>query len=115
MNRFFQIRPLAVLFILLAYATVYAQGWERTFGSTASDVASDLLPTADGGWLLIGTTQSFGNGNRDVYLVKVDADGFEQWHRSFGNSDWDELGAAIAQAADGGFYIAGTQLRTSAP
>lgn len=115
MNRFFQIRPLAVLFILLAYATVYAQGWERTFGSTASDVASDLLPTADGGWLLVGTTQSFGNGNRDVYLVKVDADGFEQWHRSFGNSDWDELGAAIAQAADGGFYIAGTQLRTSAP
>lgn len=111
MSAFLIRRPLAVLFIFLAYATTWAQGWERTFGGVASDVANGLLPTPDKGWLLVGSTQSFGSGDRDIYLLKTDVDGKELWHRHIGlGGGIDELGNAVLSGSDGGFVIGGTRI-----
>jgi len=100
------IKPLAVFFFLLAYAMLGAQGWENTYGGSTSDVANDLTQTADNGWLMVGSSSSFGAGDRDVYLVKTDVDGTEQWHRSFGSAD-EDLGNAIELLSDGTMLIAG--------
>ncbi len=100
------IKPLAVFYFLLAYAMLNAQGWEKTYGGMTSDVANDLVQTADNGWLIVGSSSSFGAGDRDVYLVKTDVDGTEQWHRSFGAAN-EDIGTAIDLLSDGTMLIAG--------
>jgi WD40 repeat protein len=101
-------KPLAVLIILLTYATVSAQGWEKVYGGVASDVTNDLTPTADGGWFLAGSSSNNGGTDLDVYLLKTDVDGSEQWHRYLGSAGTQEIGNGLATLPGGGYVIAGT-------
>ncbi len=83
--------------------------WEKTYGGPRSDTGTDLCTTQDGGYALIGYTRSFGAGGSDLYLIKIDNNGDEQWNRTFGGSQ-DDYGLAIQQCADEGFIIAGATL-----
>jgi hypothetical protein len=58
--------------------------WERTFGGTKSEYGWALAQTVDGGFVLAGQTDSFGEGDKDGYLVKVDANGDELWSQTYG-------------------------------
>jgi hypothetical protein len=49
--------------------------WNMTYGGTGVEVAYALLQTSDKGYLLTGNTNSFGAGNTDIWLVRVDASG----------------------------------------
>jgi len=80
--------------------------WSKTFGGSKYDGAYSAKQTSDGGYILAGITQSFGAGESDVYLIKTDADGNEQWSKNFGGSD-SELGISVEQTIDGGYIIAG--------
>lgn len=80
--------------------------FSTTFGGVNDDVASDLIVTDDGGWVFIGFTESSGAGERDFWLVKVDADGEQQWQRTFGGQA-NDVGSAIASTGDGGFALVG--------
>ena len=108
------IKPLAVFYFVLAYAVLCAQGWEKTYGGTLNDVANDLIQTSDNGWLMVGSSASFGGSDRDVYLIKTDVDGTEQWHRSFGTAMIEDVGNAAALQADGSIIIAGASGNTEA-
>jgi hypothetical protein len=80
--------------------------WQQAFGSTEEDIAYDVKQTTDGGYIMVGTTYAnWGNGS-DVYLVKVDAAGFEQWSQTIGGED-DEEGVGVCQTPDDGFIVAG--------
>jgi hypothetical protein len=58
--------------------------------------------------VVAGSTYSFGAGNFDAYLIRTGPDGETLWTRTFGGSGED--GAwSVAQAADGGFFVAGYQ------
>ncbi|HUU44269.1 MAG TPA: fibronectin type III domain-containing protein [Acidobacteriota bacterium] len=48
---------------------------ETTFGGGGDDAGNDIIATRDGGFLIVGTTRSFGAGGSDVYLIKLDANG----------------------------------------
>jgi hypothetical protein len=83
------------------------QLWSRTYGGTGDDIAEALVQTSDGGYAIIGPTQSSGVGDYDIWLVKTDASGNMQWSKSFGGlgMEWAE---GLVQTSDGGYAIAGT-------
>jgi len=80
--------------------------WQKTFGGSDFDVANAITPTKDGGFIVAGDTKSFGNGEKDVYLIKIDKNGNKIWQKTFGGSDFDEANA-ITPTKDGGFIVAG--------
>jgi hypothetical protein len=81
--------------------------WERTFGGPQSEFGWAMAPTSDGGYVLAGQTDSFGEGDKDGYIVKVNASGEELWSRTFGGPQEDRL-YSIDQSADSGFILTGT-------
>ena len=80
--------------------------WNQTYGGTEFDVGSSVVMTGDGGYALAGRTRSFGAGNLDVWLVKTDANGNEQWNQTYGGL-YDEYESAVVETSDGGYAIAG--------
>ena len=80
--------------------------WEKTFGGDGWDFAYALVQTEDAGFLLVGYTTSFGSQDKDIYLVKTDADGNEEWTKRYGG-ELAETGRDIAKTSDGGFIICG--------
>ena len=81
--------------------------WNRTFGGSGADKGSSVQPTADGGYIITGSTRSYGAGDWDLMLLKTNSEGEQQWMRTFG-STFGEWGSCVQPAADGGYIIVGT-------
>ncbi len=80
--------------------------WQQTFGGSGSDNAFSVQQTADGGYIMLGETRSYGAGDYDFYLVKADASGNMEWQQTFGGSDGD-YAKSVQQTADGGYIMTG--------
>jgi hypothetical protein len=80
--------------------------WTRTYGGAASDRCWALVPTSDGGFILAGETTSFGAGQEDFYVVRVDSTGTELWSKTYGGTLGDRC-FSLALADDGGYMLAG--------
>jgi hypothetical protein len=80
--------------------------WTRLYGGDDWDGGHSVLQTTDGGYIIVGSTHSFGAGGLDVYLLKTDANGDTLWTRTFGGSQYDE-GYSVQQTTDGGYIIGG--------
>lgn len=80
--------------------------WSRTFGGSDNEIASDLAPTDDGGFVITGYTRSSGAGSDDLWLIRTDSEGNEIWNSTFGGAD-QERGNAVMQTSDGGFLVTG--------
>lgn len=81
--------------------------WSQTYGGEQDDVAYSVVETDDGGFVFCGFTESFGAGNRDLYLVTTDSDGSVAWTRTFGGMEQD-IGREVIQATDGGYVVVGS-------
>jgi len=79
--------------------------WNRTFGGAGSDFAYSVQNTLDGGYILAGETRSYGTGG-DAWLLKTDANGNEQWNKTFG-LDGHDYAYSVVQTSDGGYVMAG--------
>ncbi|MCG2761190.1 MAG: T9SS type A sorting domain-containing protein [Candidatus Delongbacteria bacterium] len=80
--------------------------WSRTYGGVENDIAYTIEKTLDGCLIIAGTTESYGAGGIDAWLIKTDLDGNELWNKTFGGSGNDEL-RSVQQALDGGYILAG--------
>ncbi|MFL5728868.1 MAG: hypothetical protein ACJ75J_05200 [Cytophagaceae bacterium] len=86
---------------------VLSKGFIKYFGGVDVEDASDVWQTSDGGYVIIGTTNSIGAGGSDMYVVKADANGNEEWHKTFGDV-LDDQGGGVVQTLDGGYAFLGT-------
>ncbi len=97
---------LATLLLASSAIAVPVERWNRTFGGEGHDYIYSVSQAQDGGFILAGLTWSYGAGKKDAWVIKTDANGSEQWNRTFGGNSSDEALCA-QQTADGGFIIAG--------
>jgi hypothetical protein len=89
--------------------------WDKTFGGTSNDELHSLQQTAEGGYILGGSSESNISGDKteanrgeaDYWIVKVGAAGVRQWDKTFGGMDFDRL-ASLQQTADKGYILGGS-------
>lgn len=81
---------------------------ERSFNESgnSSDFGYAIKQTNDGGFILCGTTSKFGDNDKDIWIIKVNASGTKEWDRIFGKYEPD-VSTDIIQTADGGYLLAG--------
>jgi hypothetical protein len=81
--------------------------WEKIFGGRdTEEVAQSIRKTSDGGYILAGKTNQYTYGAYDMYLLKLDSNGNEQWNQVFGGEN-DDYGYCAIQNSKGGFTVAG--------
>lgn len=86
--------------------------WTRTIGGPGNETGRSMVKTGDGGFVIAGQTSSFGAGNEDIYLVKLDNSGNLVWAYSYGGTG-SEVGWEVINTSDGGFAVAGAVSNTS--
>lgn len=79
--------------------------WQKAYGGANDDYAEAIVATADGGLLVAGWTESFGSGDRDLWLLKLDLSGNILWQKTYGGASFDSLSSI--QPIPGGYIISG--------
>jgi len=86
--------------------------WSKTYGGYSDDFGYSIAQTADGGFIVVGSTRSMGFGGNDVYLLRINARGDTLWTRTFG-SNTEDFGYSVRFTSDNEFIVTGsTQFRT---
>ncbi len=91
--------------------------WDKTIGGSSTDQLAALQQTADGGYILGGTSSSNISGDKtenthgyydnDYWIVKLNAAGNIQWDKTIGGTNYDYL-LDLRQTTDGGYILGGT-------
>ncbi len=85
------------------------QEWYKTFGGTGRDYGNSVQQTFDGGFIVAGYTLSFGAGGDDLWVLKTDTAGIEEWNKTYGGL-YSDVGYYIQKTSDAGFIITGHTL-----
>lgn len=81
--------------------------WIKYYGGANDDSGDALTKTADGGYIFVGHTYSNSAAASDLWMVKVDSDGVEEWSKTIGGVESD-YGRQIKQTSDGGYILIGS-------
>ncbi|MBI2837402.1 MAG: IPT/TIG domain-containing protein [Acidobacteria bacterium] len=82
--------------------------WQKIYGGASSDYLSLACLAADGNIVVAGSSDSYGTGTPDGWLMKLGPTGNVIWSRTAGGSGEDGW-SAVAPTADGGVAAAGLQ------
>ncbi len=80
--------------------------WQKTYGGNGFDEGYSVEQTEDGGFIIVGESNSFVSGPVDVYIVKIDANGDLKCQKTYGSDGSDEA-FCIRKTSDGGYIISG--------
>lgn len=106
-------RKIVLALLLLKFFFLTAQNpnlwdtaWVNSYGGPATDVGRDVKETSDKGFIIVGTTNTFGSGNTSFYIIKTDSLGHHQWSKSIGTSN-NDVAYSVELANDGGYFFSG--------
>ncbi|PNX48599.1 MAG: hypothetical protein BV457_03370 [Thermoplasmata archaeon M9B1D] len=89
--------------------------WDKTFGEIDDmNEGNSVQQTTDGGYVIVGYTIIFGDGDDDIWLIKTDANGNKLWDKTFGRTDYMDTGYSVQQTIDGGYIFTGVSERPGA-
>lgn len=80
--------------------------WQRTYGKF-QDEEGYSVDESYNGYIVVGSSQSFSNGNKDAYVLKVGPFGFKQWSRRFGPLLGDAVATDVRHTPDSGYVVTG--------
>lgn len=80
--------------------------WSIVYLSTSREYAECVRQTNDGGYAMVGETNSKGNGGKDMYLLKTDSYGDTLWTKTYGTAS-AEIGRSFWITSDNGFILIG--------
>lgn len=80
--------------------------WTKTYGGATDDIPEWIEQTDDRGYIITGRTNSFGAGGSDLFLLKLDIDGNDEWFVTHGGTG-EEVGYEVHATIDGGYVVAG--------
>ncbi len=80
--------------------------WSNTYGGTSWDVANFIGKAENGNFIICGHTHSFGAGEDDAYIIKIDSKGKELWSKTFGGKR-SEIANSFHVTDEGDYLIAG--------
>lgn len=80
--------------------------WTKIFQGTENDAACKVLQTYDNGFIIAGSTSSYGVGSYDFYLIKTNSFGDTLWTKTYGKPSWD-ICTDIIQTSDKGYILTG--------
>jgi len=92
---------------LVRIDSVGAVLWEKRYGGSGNDEGRAIRETSDSGFIICGTTSSYGAGYDDLYFIRTDSDGDTLWTTTVGGSG-GESGSAVCLTGDGGFMAVGS-------
>ncbi|MBN2367091.1 MAG: T9SS type A sorting domain-containing protein [Calditrichaeota bacterium] len=81
--------------------------WQKTYGGESHDFGKSILYFDENNIYVLGSTQSFGAGNFDVFLLKIDSAGNMLWNKTYGGKDFD-YGSSFFLDAGNHLYILGS-------
>ena len=83
--------------------------FETSFNETYVDngYCLSIDKTSDGGYIATGYINESGKSIGDIFLLKINSNGQEEWSKTFGDAGKDERGYSVKQTSDGGYVIAG--------
>jgi hypothetical protein len=106
-------RTMAGILLITGLVLIPASGttelfkaWEGTYGGSLGETGASVRQTDDGGFVVAGSSNSFGRGDFDVALFSIGPTGLLLWEQNLGTSA-DEFGTDIQVTPDGGFIITG--------
>jgi hypothetical protein len=91
---------------LAKYDSSGTLSWSRIWGGAGSESGNGLVQTSDGGYVITGSTSSYGAGASDMFLAKYDSSGTLSWSKTWGGTGTDS-GNGIILTSDAGFAVTG--------
>lgn len=86
--------------------SAYNIEWEKAFGGTLTETSSGIVENSDGSFFVVGNTKSYGKGNYDFWILKLDALGALEWEKTFGLAN-NDMAEGINLNNDGSYTIYG--------
>ena len=77
--------------------------WTKTYGRSYQDYLHSFQQTSDGGYIVVGDSESSGSGKWDIWVLKLDSKGEVSWQKTYGGSDEDY--ASSVDSTEGGGYV----------
>ena len=99
------------IFLILFVGFTTGESWFGQYGVSKNDVFTSMIKSNDGGYILLGTSNTLGNGRNDIWVVRTDDSLNFIWQRFYGGP-LDDLGKYILQQKDG-FIIIGQTISSS--
>ncbi len=88
--------------------------WAKTYGGPGIEQAWSVALTGDGGYLIAGGTTSFGHGDADYWVLRLDAQGEILWQKTYGGpgddgggGEYEEFVVQALVDKEGNYVVAG--------